>query len=84
MDVILELFDLAILDRVYANALPLSADIPGNAANATSFLASPNNGYVYRPASAFLQLEPSNYAYASQWPRDNLYRQTISLYFITT
>ena len=37
----------------------------------------------YHAASQFLQLKPSDFAYMSAWPRDNVWRQTLSLYLIT-
>ncbi|MCJ1449275.1 MAG: c-5 sterol desaturase [Stictis urceolatum] len=38
---------------------------------------------LYKPASQYLKLEPSQYAYMSALPRDNVWRQGITLYLIT-
>lgn len=89
MDIVLEVFDTFLGDRIYAALLPASLS------SSTTFLAGKDDAnstlsffgdaqsYVYEPASTYLYLEPSKYAYMSAWPRDNIYRQTISLYFIT-
>lgn len=93
MDIILEIFDTFALDRAYATLLPLAP--PSLAFNAVDQFASPNatwssmkeSGraavYQYQPASEYFSLEPSTYAYMSQWPRDNMFRQYISLFLIT-
>jgi len=39
--------------------------------------------YSYEPASQFMSFEPSDFAYMSQWPRDNIYRQAFNLFLIT-
>ena len=39
--------------------------------------------YQYQPATQYLQLEPSEWAYMSAWPRDSIFRQAVSLFFIT-
>lgn len=96
MDIVLEVFDTLVLDRLYATILPTSAASAsfnaapsgkmGATANATfsSMRELPTGvGYRYHPASQYLQMQPSKWAYMSAWPRDNLYRQTISLYLIT-
>ncbi|KAL1980574.1 hypothetical protein VTN96DRAFT_3942 [Rasamsonia emersonii] len=89
MDIVLEIFDTFVGDRIYAALLPASLS------SSTTFLAGKDDAnstlsffgdaqsYVYEPASSYLYLEPSKYAYMSAWPRDNIYRQAISLYFIT-
>ncbi|OQO03703.1 hypothetical protein B0A48_10368 [Cryoendolithus antarcticus] len=39
--------------------------------------------WQYEPASQYLSVQPSQYAYQSQWDRDSIYRQFVSLYMIT-
>lgn len=41
------------------------------------------NGWQWKPASSLLSFPPSQYAYQSQLDRDNVWRQTISLFIIT-
>jgi lathosterol oxidase len=82
MDIVLELTDTFIADYVYAWAHPaLSApyDFPqGVATNSSQTFSS----WTYKPASQFIYVEPSQSAYMSAWPRDNIFRQLITLYFI--
>ncbi|KAL9090436.1 MAG: hypothetical protein Q9159_001965 [Coniocarpon cinnabarinum] len=86
MDVVLEVFDAFLFDRAYATLLPaqLSHRDLRIAPNGT-FTSAQNQptAYVYQPASQYLAIEPSKYAYQSAWPRDHLYRQMLSLYIIT-
>lgn len=95
MDIILEVFDTFALDRAYATLLPLAPSVL--AFNAVDQFTSPNATwssmkeagtpaayqYHYQPASEYLSFEPSTYAYMSKWPRDNIFRQYISLFLIT-
>lgn len=109
MDVVLEVFDTFLFDRLYANVLPissaaraldpistLSASFKAATNNAASVVdsnnatwsvgpagAHPSNGWQWSPASQYFSVEPSEYAYMSQLPRDNFYRQLISLYLLT-
>lgn len=90
MDVILEVFDTFIGDRLYANLLPAltAAKTSDQILNATynSLPQAPNvftTPYTYHPASSYISLEPSDFAYMSQWSRDHIVRQAISLFFIT-
>lgn len=81
MDVVLEIVDTFAGDFLYAALLPAKPvpyDFPDVPANATSQFQ-----WSYKPSTAFLDLEPSKYAYMSAWPRDNIYRQAISLFLIT-
>jgi Delta7-sterol 5-desaturase len=84
MDIILELVDTFVGDFLYAGLLPARPapyDFPlATAANATSQTFST---WQYKPATALFSLEPSQYAYMSAWPRNNIFRQAISLYLIT-
>ncbi|MCJ1472826.1 c-5 sterol desaturase [Lambiella insularis] len=84
MDIVLEIFDTFLFDRLYASLLPGSSlhfktAVVQNAATSTysSMRELPT------PASQLFTLEPSNFAYMSAWPRDNIWRQTLSLYLIT-
>lgn len=99
MDVVLDVFDTYLFDRIYANVLPIrSGDVSSSfdpvstlaaglksyyANNATAFTqpAAPST-WRYEPASALLPMQPSEFAYMSRWDRDNVWRQTISLYAI--
>lgn len=88
MDVVLEAFDTFLFDRLYASVLPAFPQTFSNQAkvpNATYSSARQRpTSYNYEPASQYLSFEPSDFAYMSQWPRNNMYRQAISLYLITT
>lgn len=89
MDIVLEVFDTYIGDRLYSSVLPASlAESPKLApylhrANQTLPVLSDINSYVFKPASAYFSLEPTQYAYESIWARDNIFRQSISLFLIT-
>lgn len=82
MDIVLEVLDTFVGDHVYAALHPSKA--LGNSfdpeSNAT---AQPPSTWHYEPATAYLHLEPSRAAYLSAWPRDNIYRQGISLFLVT-
>lgn len=41
------------------------------------------SGWQYEPATQYLPIQPSEYAYMSRWDRDNIWRQAVSLYCIT-
>ena len=87
MDIVLEAFDTFVFDRIYAELLPAVLGTVTQSkfvANATftSVRQSPT-GYQYEAASHFLSFEPSDFAYMSQLPRNNIFRQAISLYAIT-
>lgn len=88
MDIALEIWDTFIGDPLYATLLPLSlsssVSSPGftNAANSTlSFFGAPQP-FTYEPATQLIYLEPSQYAYMSAWPRNNIYRQFLSFFLI--
>ncbi|KAF2093959.1 hypothetical protein NA57DRAFT_47430 [Rhizodiscina lignyota] len=92
MDVVLEVFDTFLFDRMYATVLPVSQSVQSQYAlsqqtpNATysSMLETPTPyNWQYHPASQMLSFSPSQYAYMSQWPRDSIYRQAVSLFLIT-
>lgn len=93
MDIIVELFDAYLFDRLYAAFLP--APPPDVAAYHALKHRSPNAtftsireaptpyAYTYRPASKYVSVPPSDYANMSSWPRDNIWRQALTLYLIT-
>jgi len=94
MDVVLQAFDTFALDRLYANVLPLTPVQQAWSAvdsfvqqepNATwsSIKESGASAYPITPASQYFSFEPSAYAYMSRWPRDNIYRQALSLFMMT-
>jgi lathosterol oxidase len=39
--------------------------------------------WQFEPASQYMSVQPSEFAYMSRWDRDNVWRQTISLYILT-
>ncbi|EMC96890.1 hypothetical protein BAUCODRAFT_68200 [Baudoinia panamericana UAMH 10762] len=90
MDVVLELCDTYVFDRIYASLLPLA---PANYdVNATTYGAAAASGadssfapsgWQWQPASQYFSIQPSEYAYMSSWDRSNIWRQTISLYALT-
>lgn len=92
MDIVLEIWDTFVGDRLYAEVLP--ASLQTSAAVSASYLgfANPANSslslfgaatpFVYTPATSLFSLEPSKYAYLSAWPRHNIYRQFLSFFLI--
>ena len=86
MDVALEFCDKYIFDHLYAALLPstsLSPDINNGLSNSSTWDPKSTSSWQYVPATQFISFEPTQAAYASQWPRDNIYRQGISLFWIT-
>ncbi|QYT02717.1 C-5 sterol desaturase [Trichoderma simmonsii] len=83
MDVVLELTDTFIADHAYAWLFPLQPapyDFPkATAANASAAYSS----WTYKPATKYFQVEPYPAAYLSSLPRDNVWRQFVTLYLIT-
>lgn len=83
MDVVLEVLDTYLFDYVYAKALPATPQLNLARQNPngtyTTLQQGKENSYVYKPSTHLFQLEPSHYAYETRWPRDNIYRQAISL-----
>lgn len=41
------------------------------------------SSWQFQPASQYFSVQPSECAYLSRWDRDNIYRQGVSLYFVT-
>ena len=94
MDVVLEGFDTFLFDPMYATLFPSPSSCYGAPyfkGVATSTFSSmresctytPAQKYIYEPASRLINFEPSHWAYASAFPRDNVYRQAFSLFLIT-
>lgn len=71
MDVILDLLDTFVLDRFYAWALP---GAPGEGGPGPLLNQHVN---VYYP------LQPSKWAEASRWKRDNMARQSLTLFLLS-
>lgn len=93
MDIILEIVDTLALDPIYATLFPaspssyLSQKFNNLTTSTFSSLhdgaaATPQYTYIYKPASQFISLNPTEWAYSSSLPRDNVYRQAVSLFFI--
>lgn len=84
MDIVNEIFDTLLGDYAYAKLMPMKPapyDFPRstNATGETQVFSS----WQYEPATKYFSLEPSQYAYMSTWPRDNIYRQSLNLFLIT-
>lgn len=88
MDIVLEVADTFVFDRLWATVLPASS--PHH--NATATFSSVREGatlipyakqWVFKPATKYFSFPPSDYAYQSQWTRDVLPRQLINLFLIT-
>ena len=77
MDVLLDVFDTYCFDKLYAKALP--SRHMGNSSN------TQNVPYTWGPDAMLEQseLENSCNVHISSWPRENFYRQSISLFVIT-
>ena len=74
--------DFFVFDYAYAAIAPAPAfNARDVAANASSLQAlSP---WTYKSSTFLFELEPSRYAYMSSLPRNNVFRQYISLFLIT-
>ncbi len=82
MDIVLEVFDTFVLDGVYAAVYP-ARGAPFDYPHAGHNHSQTFSAWHYKPATYMFSLEPSQAAYMSAWPRDNIYRQAISLYLIS-
>ena len=86
MDIVLEIFDTLLFDHFWSIVYPASTfNHPKHVVkNATTTFSSMRELPTAIPSSTqFFQLAPSRYAYMSEWPRDNIWRQFITLYLIT-
>lgn len=84
MDIVLELTDTFIADYAYAYIFP-SRHAPYDFPHATAVNASGHtfSSWTYKPATKFIQVQPSQAAYMTSLPRDHLHRQLATLFFIT-
>lgn len=94
MDIVLEIFDTLLFDRMYSTILPASSTSAfsqgvKHAVSATfssvreGATMTPQHKWIYEPASALVSLEPTEWAYRSAWDRDNIFRQATSFFLIT-
>lgn len=77
MDVLLDVFDTYCFDKLYAKALPCNQlGISSNIQNVP---------YTWGPDAVLEQsgLENSCNVHESWWPRENVYRQSVSLFVVT-
>lgn len=104
MDVVLEVADTFLFDRLYASVLPAQSSV--SSFHPISTIAASWKGYTdvnstweaatrladggfahsawqWQPASQYVGFQPTEYAYMSRWDRDNVFRQTLSLYALT-
>ena len=72
MDVILDVLDTFVLDRFYAWVLPGAAGQEG--------VADP---LLNQHVNLYYPLQPSKWAEASQWKRDNMARQSLTLFLLS-
>ncbi|KAJ5115146.1 hypothetical protein NUU61_000905 [Penicillium alfredii] len=74
MDVFLDILDTFVFDRCYALILPngKGPSIP-----------TPGPDFLNQNVRAYFPLEPSKWAEASEWKRDHIARQAVSLFLIT-
>jgi len=94
MDVVLEVFDALFLDRVYSTLFPASSssyasqfakDVVTSTFSSMREMgtSTPQHEYIYKPASRYLNLGTNQWTHSSTLPRDNSYRQALSLGLIT-
>jgi Delta7-sterol 5-desaturase len=82
MDIILEAVDYHFADWAWASLLPTDRyHSPGVfSSNGTQL---PDKPWEYIPSTHLFYLEPTAAAYESALMRDNVWRQAITLFFIT-
>lgn len=86
MDIALELCDTFFFDYVYAALLPAQPapyNLANGVTNSTQFDGEASSPWQYESSTKYISFTPRDAAYMSQWTRDNIYRQLISLFFIT-
>lgn len=86
MDYVLGVSDTLFFDKLYATVLPLlDPSLESLKANATSFAGAIriNTPVENDIASEYFGLKISEYAYLSQWQRDDWQRQTMTLFALT-
>lgn len=85
MDIILEVFDTFLFDRFWATVYPASSFkyTKNVVKDATSTFSSMRElPTPIHSSTQFFHLAPSQFAYMSEWPRDNVWRQFFTLYLI--
>jgi lathosterol oxidase len=86
MDIALELLDTFAFDYIYSTLLPAQPvpyGLKDRMGNGTTLDARSASSWQFEPASKMISFQPRDAAYMSQWNRDNIYRQTVSLFCIT-
>ena len=86
MDIVLQVSDTFLFDRFWSIVYPTSTlNYPKNAVKdaTTTFSSIRELPTAIHSSTQFFQLAPSRYAYMSEWPRDNIWRQFCTLYLIT-
>ncbi|GME66099.1 Sterol delta -desaturase erg3 protein [Neofusicoccum parvum] len=84
MDLVLEFCDAFVFDRVYSALLPAQARNVGEVGAGNGSVIQPClDSYRFEPASQYISFPPSEHACMSAWPRENLWRQLVSLYIVT-
>lgn len=86
MDIVLELTDTFIADYVYAYftpARPVPYDFPFPRNPAVNASTQAFSAWTYKPATKFIQIQPSQAAYMASMTRDDPRRQALTLFFIT-
>lgn len=86
MDIVLEVFDTFLFDRFWSTVYPASTlnDPKKALKDATATFSSMREmPTAIHPSTQYFQLAPSQYAYMSEWPRENIWRQFLTLYLIT-
>ena len=84
MDIVLDLADYLFFDILYAKLFPPIGKQP--AVRRTPTFSSAREAPTpihYQLATQFLKLGRSSFTHSSSLPRDNVYRQALSLYLIT-
>lgn len=84
MDIVLEVIDTFVGDYLYATVHPARLapyDYPNPPSNETVSQQA-FTSWTYKPSTQYISFEPSEYAYMSAWPRDNIYRQALTLFML--
>ncbi len=83
MDIALEIVDYFVGDAAYAKLLPAPVSSFGSHGGLHNASQLTSSQWKYEPSTYLFHLEPSAAAYESAWARDNIYRQAITLFFLT-
>ena len=90
MDVVLEAFDSYLFDPIYARLLPAAPAYNALRTNSSAAFSRISevptayyNNYKFKRASEYIQFTPGLSAHLTSLPRDNPFRQFLSLYLIT-